>query len=254
MQFVCDVQITQPASGVSSISVRQIAVALLLYGFCTCGAAQANIFDPNLWFGDNALSKGDYAKAREHYIKAQVSDPKNPRLSYNLGVCSYRAAFADDANAPIQAGAGTYTSTNAPAEISVDAEKLKEAAQLFSVAASKSKSTKLSNKALYNLGNALAYLGKLKEAIAAYEKALAVNPQDEDAKYNLERTKIKLKEMEEKCPKNDKNQKQQEEQKKQEQEQQRQDMDRLMQGVDDAPTPQAQAAKPKPPPDPEHWW
>lgn len=41
--------------------------------------------------------------------------------------------------------------------------------------------TKTSN---YNLGNALAHLGKLPEAISAYKKALAINPNDEDALYN----------------------------------------------------------------------
>lgn len=36
----------------------------------------------------------------------------------------------------------------------------------------------------YNQGNALAYLGQYKEAIAAYDKALAINPNNQDAKDN----------------------------------------------------------------------
>ena len=36
----------------------------------------------------------------------------------------------------------------------------------------------------YNQGNALAQLGRSDEAIAAYQKALELNPNDEDAKYN----------------------------------------------------------------------
>ncbi len=210
---------------------------------------QANIFDPNLWFGDHNLSKGDYARARDHYIKAQISDPKNPRLSYNLGITSYRGAFSE------QEGVSTLTNP----------ELMQESAQLFSAATS-AKSPKLRVKAYYNLGNALAYSGKLKEAASAYEKALAIDPNDEDAIYNLERVKAKEKELQEKCPPDKNNgggqnqqqkqnqDKQKEEQKKQEQSQQRQDMDRLMQGVNDSPPPKMQAAKPKPPPDPEHWW
>ncbi len=38
----------------------------------------------------------------------------------------------------------------------------------------------------YNLGNALAYLGKYAEAIAAYDKALATNKNNQDAKHNKE--------------------------------------------------------------------
>ncbi len=39
--------------------------------------------------------------------------------------------------------------------------------------------------ALYNKGNALARLGNIQEAIAAYEEALKLQPQHEDAEYNL---------------------------------------------------------------------
>jgi len=43
-----------------------------------------------------------------------------------------------------------------------------------------------SESSAYNLGNALAKAGQLEEAVKAYEKALAVNPNDADAKHNKE--------------------------------------------------------------------
>ncbi|HRD70698.1 MAG TPA: tetratricopeptide repeat protein, partial [Legionella sp.] len=36
----------------------------------------------------------------------------------------------------------------------------------------------------YNQGNALAHLGKYEQAITAYDKALAINPANQDALYN----------------------------------------------------------------------
>lgn len=44
-------------------------------------------------------------------------------------------------------------------------------------------------RSLYNLGNAMAFQGELDAAIDAYEKTLALNPDDDDAKYNLELVK-----------------------------------------------------------------
>ncbi len=49
----------------------------------------------------------------------------------------------------------------------------------------------------YNHGNALAKLGRYPEAIAAYEQALAINKQHDDAKFNLELVKKLLKQQQE---------------------------------------------------------
>ncbi len=51
-------------------------------------------------------------------------------------------------------------------------------------------------RSLYNLGNAMAYQGKLDSAIDAYEKTLLLDPDDEDAKYNLELVKELKKQQE----------------------------------------------------------
>jgi Ca-activated chloride channel homolog len=51
--------------------------------------------------------------------------------------------------------------------------------------------------AQYNRGNALARLGRYPDAIQAYDKALARNPQDEDARYNKELVEKALKDQEE---------------------------------------------------------
>ncbi|CAG1020649.1 hypothetical protein DOJK_00492 [Patescibacteria group bacterium] len=75
----------------------------------------------------------------------------------------------------------------------------------------------------YNQGNTLAQLGKTPEAIAAYQKALELNPNDEDAKYNKE---LLEKEQEKQQQEQQQQQNQQKDSKKTEQnakEQQKQD-------------------------------
>ncbi len=48
---------------------------------------------------------------------------------------------------------------------------------------------------LYNLGNALAKAGKLEDAVAAYDRALATAPADEDARFNRDLVKKLLEEQ-----------------------------------------------------------
>ncbi|MBF0358431.1 MAG: VWA domain-containing protein [Magnetococcales bacterium] len=91
--------------------------------------------------------------------------------------------------------------------------KLSEASELFSDkqwqavakyrsgqydAALKSLEGESSNDAIYNRGNTLARLGRLPEAVKAYNEVLKADPNHADAKYNLEVVKKAIKQQEEK--------------------------------------------------------
>ena len=74
----------------------------------------------------------------------------------------------------------------------------------------------------YNQGNALAKSGQLEQAIKAYEKALTLNPDDADAKYNNELVEKALEKQKQEQKKQDQ-QKQQDQQKNDQQQQSGQD-------------------------------
>jgi tetratricopeptide (TPR) repeat protein len=83
-------------------------------------------------------------------------------LNYNLGVANYREKAYEQAVAS------------------------------FSRAASETHSSRLKEKAFYDLGNSYFRLEDYRNAISSYEDALKIDPNDEDAKYNLELAKKKL--------------------------------------------------------------
>lgn len=140
---------------------------LVLILFLNMAPVEANIFNPNLWFADHKLQKQEYVTARNEYLKIQVSEPHNPRLNYNLGIANYREKLFD------------------------------QAISSLTRAAEESNSSRLKEHALYNLGNSFFQMENYRNAVTAYENALAIDPNDEDAKHNLELARKKLKEQEE---------------------------------------------------------
>ncbi len=76
----------------------------------------------------------------------------------------------------------------------------------------------------YNIGNSLFRLGKLPEAIEEYKKALKINPDDYDSKFNLEFALNQMKNQQQNQDQDEQEQQQQDQQQDQdEQEQQQQD-------------------------------
>lgn len=103
-----------------------------------------------------------YDKALESYLDAQVERPEDPLLRYNVGNAHYQMRSF------------------------VDAEKA-------FVGVASSSDPVLAQKALYNLGNCAYRQGKLDQAVAYYQKALDLDPEDEDARYNLEFVREEIK-------------------------------------------------------------
>lgn len=135
----------------------------------------------------NKLYKeGKIDEALSKWRNAQIENPDSDRLHYNIGNGLHEQKKYEDAF-------NEY-------EKSLD-----------------SKDNELKSKAYYNIGNTHYRMGKLLEAIEDYKKCLDINPKDEDAKYNIEFIKKKLKEQ----PKKEEQQQKEPQQKKEEQERQK---------------------------------
>ncbi|MCX5868094.1 MAG: tetratricopeptide repeat protein [Proteobacteria bacterium] len=112
-----------------------------------------------------------YQEAISAFSDAQMDDPGNNILQYNLSNAKYRINNYEEAYKSYQGAAG-------------------------------SPDLKLREKAFYNLGNAAYRQGKLDEAIEWYQKALELDPNDQDAKFNIEFVRDEIRRRVEEAKKN----------------------------------------------------
>ena len=106
--------------------------------------------------GNEQFQNKRYQSALESYRKVQVKNPDAPEVLYDLGTALYKV------------------------------DSFQESAQDLEAATKKTQDPQLKARALYNSGNVQYRLGNFEGAIDSYKKALALDPNDKDAKYNLE--------------------------------------------------------------------
>ncbi|MBI3179406.1 MAG: tetratricopeptide repeat protein [Deltaproteobacteria bacterium] len=102
-----------------------------------------------------AYQDGRYDQALQKFLDQQVEHPDDPEMAMRVGSAHYKM------------------------------NNWAEAEKAFNSAALRG-DDKLRGRAMYNLGNVAYRQGKLDEAIARYQAALDLDPNDEDAKFNLE--------------------------------------------------------------------
>ncbi|MCZ6819321.1 MAG: tetratricopeptide repeat protein, partial [Calditrichaeota bacterium] len=141
--------------------------------------------------GNKLYQEGKYDEANNRYRDALVASPESPIINFNIGNVLYKKRNYEE-------------SVNAYEKV-LSAEDVKLQAQSY-----------------YNLGNTHFRMGKLPESILYYKKAIKLNPEDEDAKYNLEYVRAKLKDEANKQQQNQNQNQNQDQQLNQQQEQQNQ--------------------------------
>jgi len=110
---------------------------------------------------------GNYEQALGSYNDALLDDPLNEKILFNQADALFKM------------------------------EKYQEARENYQKILA-TKDLDLAAKAHYNIGNTYFQENKLPESIDAYKRSLELNPDDFDAKYNLELARAKLKEQSDK--------------------------------------------------------
>jgi len=150
--------------------------------------------------GNSLYSRGKYDEALSRYQMAEVLEPDATAIHFNLGNALFRL--------------GRY----------------QEAAHELELVMIDKKPERRAN-ALYNTGNVAFKAGQLDPAIKAYAGALAINPNDKQAKQNLE---FCLKKKQEQQNKPDSSQQQnQQQQPKPQQGMDKNQAERIVQAVED---------------------
>ena len=105
---------------------------------------------------DELYRQGRFEEAEKAYGKSDMDHPKDIRFRYNRGCAAFQSGNYQDANAA------------------------------FSSVMKRSQDRNVRFKAAYNLGNTAYKQGDFATSAAHFKEALAANPGDEDARYNLE--------------------------------------------------------------------
>jgi tetratricopeptide (TPR) repeat protein len=165
--------------------------AIFLIAICALPVASSAQEDKKtIKKGNEAYQKNEFDKAAEEYKKVTTKTPANATAQYNLGNALYKGNKADEA-------VDAYD--NATGNLKVNSEK---------------------GKAFYNKGVVLQNNKKIPGCITAYKNALKLNPQDEDARQNLQKALQQQKQQQQKDKKDpNEDQKKKEDQKNQEEKQ-----------------------------------
>ena len=168
--------------------IRAAAVALLAVQWFGGG-------EKNTREGAEHLENGRLEEALRAFSRAEGEHPEAPENDLNLAGVHYRmsetAETAETAGAAEAAGAaGVAGPGGAEGE-----GPLAEAARGYQAALAAGVGGELRRDGFFNLGNALFRAGAFREAAAAYGEAISLDPEDLEARQNLERALLRAEEQ-----------------------------------------------------------
>lgn len=161
----------------------KVKLIILLLFFSRISSAQSSEAGKNIRAGNEFYKQQQFDKAASAYGKAIEAEPNNGLAKFNLANASYKQNKQD------------------------------EAVKIFTEVAGNAEEADLKAKAYYNKGAVLSQQKKLEESIEAYKNALRLNPDDKEARENLQKALLELKKKN--PPKMKEEQKKKQQQKKQ---------------------------------------
>ncbi len=147
--------------------------------------------------GNKAFAKQAFEEALQAYATAQIESPELAEPYYNAANTLYRQ------------------------------EKYAEALEQIEQALSYAEDAQLAQNSLYNMGNSSFNTQEWEPAVEAYKSALLLDPDDKDAKYNLE---LALLQQQQEQQQEQENQEQEQEQEQSEEGEQQQEQEQSQEG------------------------
>lgn len=175
------------------LALMLAAVALL----AACAGTDASKLNNE---GNDAYAKQAYEEAWARYQAAQIEDPAKAEPYYNAANALYRQ--------------GNY----------------QEALEQMQQALAYTDDESLASRSFFNLGNTAYNLQDLATAVDAYKQALLRDPNDQDAKHNLELALAQQQQQQSQQQQSDQEQQQSDQQQQDQQDQQQQSQDQQGQG------------------------
>lgn len=146
--------------------------------------------------GNSDYEDGNFAEAEVEYRKALTENPNYYKGKFNLGDAMYNQ------------------------------QNYEESGKIFNELAEANLTPEQKSKVHYNQGNNLMKEQKYGEAVEAFKKSLRLDPDDYDAKYNLEYARKKLAEQQQQQQNQDQNKDQDKDQQDQQDQQDQKDQDK----------------------------
>jgi Ca-activated chloride channel family protein len=166
--------------------MRYLITIIILGGVLQLPAQKVNEL---IVAGNDLYRQGKFEDAEKKFTEAVKLQPVNVTAKFNLAAVMYKLGKPEDAK------------------------------KMYTELATLEKDAAIRSKAWYNKGAILSKEKKLEESIDAYKSALKLNPDDQEARENLQKALIELKKKESPKKKEEDNKKKKQEQQQKQQQQ-----------------------------------